>query len=90
MFLVIKKDSVKSISAFYTVFLAFATPIILYFNVVFKLLPYVALALQYFSFYYQYFVGSNVMMLIADFVFILTENKYDTLYQYLTYLASNL
>lgn len=30
------------------------------------------------------------MMLIADFVFILTENKYDTLYQYLTYLASNL
>ena len=50
MFLVIKKDSVKSISAFYTVFLAFATPIILYFNVVFKLLPYVALALWYAAF----------------------------------------
>lgn len=40
----IKKDSVESISALTRCLFAFATPIKLYFNVVFKLLPYVALA----------------------------------------------
>ena len=40
----IKKNRVKSILALYPVFLAFATPIKFYFDVFFKLLPYVALA----------------------------------------------
>ena len=43
LFLGIKKDSVKSISAFYAVF-RLCNAHKLYFNIVFKLLPYVALA----------------------------------------------
>lgn len=41
-----EKDRVKSILALYSVFLAFATPIKFYFDVFFKILPYVALALR--------------------------------------------
>ena len=41
-----KEDRVKSIFALYPVFLTFATPIKIYFDVFFTLLPYVVSALE--------------------------------------------
>lgn len=43
-----EKERVKSILALYSVFLALATPIKFYFNVFFKILPYVALVFRRF------------------------------------------